>query len=103
LVVFILFILLFFAISNCWSLLTKLEKGVEAEIASFENKYSVDIDWISMKILQPSNYIKHWRFILWDKVFRVYFDDKGNLKFVSGLDLTKAKVNPIAIKRVVYR
>jgi hypothetical protein len=80
-----------------------LEKGVEAEIASFENECSVDIDWISADILQPSNYVEHWRLILWDKAFRVYFDDKGELKFVKGLDLMEFVEGPIAIKRVAYR
>jgi hypothetical protein len=41
-----------------------LEKGVEAEIASFENELSVDIDWNSSEILNPSNYVEHWRLIL---------------------------------------
>ena len=80
-----------------------MEKGVEAKIASFENECSVDIDWISMEILQPSNHVEHWRLILWDKAFQVYFDDKGNLKFVKGLDLTEFEEGPIAIKRVAYR
>jgi hypothetical protein len=47
----------------------------------------VDIDWISTEILHPFNYVEHWRLILWDKAFRVYFNDKGNLKFSKGLDL----------------
>jgi hypothetical protein len=80
-----------------------LEKGVEAEIASFENECFVDINWISADILQPSNYVEHWRLILWDKAFRVYFDDKGELKFVKGLDLMEFEEGPIAIKRVAYR
>jgi hypothetical protein len=80
-----------------------LEKGVEAEIASFENECSADIDWISADILQPSNYVEHWRLILWDKAFRVYFDDKGELKFVKGLDLMEFEEGPIAFKRVAYR
>ena len=78
-----------------------MKKGVEAEIASFENKCSVDIDWISTEILQPSNYVEHWRLILWDKAFRVYFDDKVDLKFIKGL--TDFKEGPITIKRVAYR
>jgi hypothetical protein len=80
-----------------------LEKGVEVKIASFENECSGDIDWISAEILQPSNYVEHWRLILWDKAFRVYFDGKGDLKFVKGLDLTKFNEGPVAIKRVAYR
>ena len=40
---------------------------------------------------------------MWDKAFQVYFDDKGNLKFVKGLDLTEFEEGPIAIKRVAYR
>jgi hypothetical protein len=80
-----------------------LEKGVEAEIASFENECSGDIDWISLEILQLSNYVEHWRLILWDKAFRVYFDDKGELKFVKGLDINEFDEGPIAIKRVAYR
>ena len=44
--------------------------GVEAEIVSFKNECSIDIDWISLEdILQSSNYIEHWRLILWDKAF----------------------------------
>jgi hypothetical protein len=78
-------------------------KKVEAEIASFENECSVDIDWISTEdILQPSNYVEHWRLILWDKAFRVYFDDKGVLKFIKGLDLMEFEEGPIVIKCVAY-
>ena len=66
-----------------------MEKGVEAEIASFENECSVDINWISKEILQLSNYVEHWRLILWDKAFQVYFNNKGDLKFVKDLDLTE--------------
>jgi hypothetical protein len=81
-----------------------VEKGVEAEIASFENECSVDIDWVSSHtILQPSNYVEHRRLILWNKAFRVYFDDKGNLKFVKGLDLMEFEEGSIEIKRVAYR
>ena len=80
-----------------------MEVGVEAEIASFENECSGDIDWISPEILQPSNYVKHWTLILWDKAFCVYFDDKGDLKFVTGLDLTEFGEGPVAIKHVAYR
>jgi hypothetical protein len=54
-----------------------LEKGVEAEIASFENELTVDIDWNSTEILHPSNYVEHWRLILWDKAFRVYFEENA--------------------------
>ena len=80
-----------------------MEKGVEAEIASFENELSVDIDWNSTEtILQPSNYVEHWRLNLWDNAFRVYFDDKGDLKFVKGLDLMKFDEGSIAIKCVAY-
>ena len=81
-----------------------MEKGVEAEITSFENECSVDIDWIfTENILQPANYIEHWRLILWNKAFRVYSDNKGDLKFIKGLDLLEFKEGPIAIKRVAYR
>ena len=81
-----------------------MEKGVEAEIASFENEASVEIDWGSTKdILQPANYVEHWRLILWDKAFLVYFDDKGDLKFVKGLNLLEFEEGPIAIKRVAYQ
>jgi len=80
-----------------------LEKGVEAEIASFENECSIDIDWNSAEILQPSNYVEHWRLNLWDKAFRVYFDDKCDFKFVKGLDLYEFEEGPIAIRRVAYR
>jgi hypothetical protein len=79
-----------------------LKKGVEAKIASFKNKCSVDIDWISTEILQPSNFVEHWRLILWDKAFRVYFDDKGNLRFVKGLDLMESEEGSIAIKCIAF-
>jgi hypothetical protein len=81
-----------------------LEKGVEAVIASFENECTVDIDWGSTEdILQPANYVEHWRLILWHKAFRVYFNDKGELKFVKGIDLMEFSKGPIAIKRVAYQ
>jgi hypothetical protein len=80
-----------------------LEKGVEAEIASFENELSVDIDWNSSEILNPSNYVEHWRLILWEKAFRVYFEDNADLTFSKGLDLFEFAEGPIAIKRVAYR
>ena len=81
-----------------------MEKGVEAEIASIENACSSDIDWESTEdILQPANYVDNWRILLWDKAFRVYFDDKSDLKFVKGLDLMEFDEGPIAIKRVAYR
>ena len=77
---------------------------MEAAIASFEIECSVDIEWGSTEdLFQPANYVAHWRLILWDKAFRVYFDDKGNLKFVKGLDLMEFEEGPIAIKRVTYR
>ena len=34
-------------------------------------------------LLQLSHFVEHWRLILWDKAFRVYFDDKGVLKFIK--------------------
>ena len=37
-----------------------------------------------------------------DKVFRVHFDDKGDLKFDKGLDLLKFKEGPIAIQCIAY-
>jgi hypothetical protein len=81
-----------------------LEKGVEAEIASFENECTVDIDWASSEdLMQPANYVEHWRLILWDKAFRVYFDDKGELKLLKGINLMEFGEGPIAIKRVAYR
>ena len=82
----------------------QLEKGVEAEIASFENECSVDIDWASADdVLQPAQFVEHWRLILWDKAFRVYFDKKEEFKFTKGLDLFEFEEGPIAIKRVAYR
>ena len=81
-----------------------MEKGVEAEIASFENECSVDIDWASADhVLQPAQFVEHWRLVLWDKAFRVYFDEKGEFKFTKGLDLFEFEEGPIAIKRVAYR
>ena len=42
----------------------QLEKGVEAEITSFENECSVDIDWASAEdVLQHVQFVEHWRFI----------------------------------------
>lgn len=81
-----------------------MEKGVEAEIASFENECSIDVDWASAEdVLQPAHYVEHWRLVLWDKAFRVYFDEKGDLKFTKGLNLLDFEEGPIAIKRVAYR
>jgi hypothetical protein len=81
-----------------------LEKGVEAEIASFENECSIEIDWGStVDIFQPANYVEHWRLLLWDKAFLVYFDDEADLKFVKGLDLMEFRDGLISIKRVAYR
>jgi hypothetical protein len=82
----------------------QLEKGVEAEMASFENECTVDIDWASSDdVLQPAQFVEHWRLTLWDKAFRVYFDDKAEFKFTKGLDLLEFEEGPIAIKRVTYR
>ena len=72
-----------------------MEKEVEADIASFKNECSIDMSWIS-------NYAEHWRLILWDKAFQRYFDDKGVLKFIKGLDLMEFEEGPIAMKRVAY-
>ena len=81
-----------------------MEKGVEAEIASIENECSVDIDWESTEdIMQPANFVAKWRLTLWDKAFRVYFDNKGDLKFVKGLDLMEFDEGAIAIKRAAYQ
>ena len=81
-----------------------MEKGVEAEIASFENECSIDVDWASAEdVLQPAHYVEHWRLVLCDKAFRVYFDEKGDLKFTKGLNLLDFEEGPIAIKRVAYR
>ena len=78
-----------------------MEKGIEAEIASFENESSIDIEWGSTAdILQPSNYVEHWRLILWDKAFRVYFDDKGDLKFVKGIDFMEVSDFDFSLPRV---
>ena len=81
-----------------------MEKGIEGEIASFENECSIDIKWISMEdLLQPAHLVEHWRLILWYKAFRMYFDDKGVLKFTKGLDLMEFKKGPITIKHVAYQ
>jgi hypothetical protein len=81
-----------------------LEKGVEGEIASFENECAIDVDWASSDdILQPAHYVEHWRLVLWDKAFRVYFDKKGDFKFTKGINLMEFEEGPIAIKRVAYR
>ena len=43
------------------------------------------IDLISKEnILKIFNYVEHGRFILLDKVFQAYFDDKGDVQFVKG-------------------
>jgi hypothetical protein len=81
-----------------------LEKGVEADIASFENKCSIDVDRASAEdIMQPAHYVKHWRLLLWEEVFHVYFDEKGKFKFSKGLNLMGFQEGPIAIKRVSHR
>ena len=81
-----------------------LKKGVEGEIASFENECSINIDSVSMEdLLQPAHFVEHWRLILWDKALRVYFDNKGVLKFIQRLDLMEFEEGPIAIKRIAYR
>ena len=81
-----------------------MEKGVEAEIASFKIECLIDVDWASAEdVLQLAHYVEHWRLVLWDKAFRVYFDEKGDLKFTKGLNLLDFEEGPIAIKRVAYR
>jgi hypothetical protein len=52
--------------------------------------------------LQPAHYVEHWRLVLWDKVFCVYFDEKGDFKFTKGLNVMEFEEGPIAIKRVAY-
>ena len=75
----------------------------KAENASFENECYVDVEWGSTEdSLQPAIYVEHWGLPLWDKVFRVYFDNKDNLTFVEGLNLMEFEEGPIAIKQVVY-
>jgi hypothetical protein len=62
-----------------------LENGVEAKIASFENVYSVDINWISMEdILQPTNYVEHSRLILWDIVGHLFIKNAQNTMGTRG-------------------
>jgi hypothetical protein len=81
-----------------------LEKGVKVGIASFENECSVDIDYGSMEdFLQPANYVEHWRLILWDKTFQVYFDNKGGLKFIISLDLMEFEEDLISINCIAYQ
>ncbi len=81
-----------------------MEKGVEAEIAEFENECSIDVDWASSEdLMQPAHYVEHWRRVLWENAFRVYFDEKGEFKFTKGLNLMDFQEGPIAIKRVAYR
>ena len=83
---------------------SQLEKMIDGEITEFENECSIDIDWASTEdILQPAHFVKHWRLILWDKAFRVYFDEKRVLKSTKGIDLIKLEEGPMAIKRVAYR
>jgi len=81
-----------------------LEKAVEAEILAFENSFPIGIDWeASTDLLRPAEYVEHWRLLLWDKAFRVYFHDKGDLKFSKGLNIMEFEEGPIAVKRVAYR
>ena len=61
---------------------------VEVEIASLKNECSINVGWASTKnIMQPGHYIERWRLVLWDKVFCVYFNDKGEFKFTKGLNI----------------
>ena len=81
-----------------------MEKGVEVEIASFKNECLIDVDWASSEdVLQPADYVEHWRLVLWDKAFRVYFDENADYKFTKGVNLMEFEEGPIAIKRVAYR
>jgi hypothetical protein len=81
-----------------------LEKGVESEIASFENECEIDVDWAALDdVMQPAHYVEHWRLVLFDKAFRVYFDENGDYKFTKGLNLMEFQEGPIAVKRVAYR
>lgn len=81
-----------------------MDKGVEAEIASFENEFSVDIDWISTEdILPPANNVMSLEahFVIWG--FGLHFDGKGVLKFTKVFDLMELEERPMAIKRVAYQ
>ena len=81
-----------------------MEKGVEAEIASFENECTIDVDWASAEdVMQLAHYVEHWRLFSWDKDFRVYFDEKGEFIFTEGLILMEFQEGPIASKPVAYR
>lgn len=55
-----------------------VEKASEAEMKSFKNQCSIDIDWVSMEdLLHPTNYVEHWKLILQNKVCYLHFDEKG--------------------------
>ena len=78
-------------------------RGFRLRLLHFENVCSVEIDWGSMEdIFQLGDYVEHWRLILWDKAFLVYFDDNKDLRFVKGLDFMEFKESPISIKRIAY-
>ena len=81
-----------------------MESTVEAEVKAFENQCPFDIDWDATPgILKPTEYVEHWRVIVWDKAFRVYFDEKAELKFTKGVNILEFEEGPIAVKRVAYR
>jgi len=81
-----------------------LEKAVEAEISAFQTAFPITIDWeATNNILHPAEYVEHWRRILWDRAFRVYFDDKSDIKFSKGINIMEFEEGPLAVKRVAYR
>ena len=80
-----------------------MEFTVEAEVKAFENKCPIDSDWDATPgILRPAEYVEHWRVIVWDKAFLVYFDEKAKLKFTKGGNIMEFEEGPIAIKCVEY-
>jgi len=81
-----------------------LEKAVEAEMLVFERAFPIDIDWeASQVILRPAEYVEHWRLLLWERAFLVYFRDDGDMKFSKGFDIMEFEEGPLAVKRVAYR
>ena len=77
---------------------------MEAEIKKFEANCSIAIQWDALEdILQPTNYINHWRISLWDKAFKPLFHAKANPKFTKGLKLKEFDGGLMATKQVAYQ
>ena len=65
-----------------------LEKEIAVEIETFEDSFSVDIDWdASDIILRPREYVDYWRIFLWDRAFKHYLGDNPDNVFAKGDNL----------------